>query len=127
MIPGLIDSHAHPTRGGRFYAAELRWDGVDSLARGLTMVREQAARTPEEQWVRVIGGWSPFQFTERRMPRPAELTEAAPDVPVFVLYLYSQGFLNAAGVRALGITADNAAARRPILTSPTRPSAPCRR
>ena len=104
VIPGLNDSHAHPTRGGRFYALELRWDGLDSLARGLEMIREQAARTPPGEWVRVIGGWSPWQFEEQRFPTPAELTEAAPDTPVFVLYLYSQGYLNAAGVRALDST-----------------------
>ena len=104
VIPGLNDSHIHAVRGGRFYNTELRWDGVDSLARGLEMIAEQAARTPDGEWVRVIGGWSPFQFDEARMPTPAELTEAAPDAPVFVLYLYSQGFLNQAGVEALGIT-----------------------
>jgi predicted amidohydrolase YtcJ len=38
---------------------------------------------------------------------PRELTEAAPDVPVFVLFLYSRGFLNRAGVQALGITSDS--------------------
>lgn len=27
VIPGLNDSHMHPTRAGRFYALELRWDG----------------------------------------------------------------------------------------------------
>ena len=116
IVPGLNDSHMHPTRGGRFYAAELRWDGVESLARGIAMIREQAGRTPDDRWVRVIGGWSPFQFAEKRMPTPAELTQAAPDVPVFVLYLYSQGFLNAAGVRALGITSENAAERSPPQT-----------
>src|SRR5207244_12483390 len=57
LIPGLNDSHLHPTRGGRFYALELRWDGVDSLATGLRMAREQAARTPPGQWVAGIGGW----------------------------------------------------------------------
>ncbi|MEM8771287.1 MAG: amidohydrolase [Pseudomonadota bacterium] len=104
VIPGLNDSHLHITRGGRFYNTELRWEGLSSLKRGLGMIAEQAARTPEGQWVRVIGGWSPYQFEERRMPTPAELTEAAPDTPVFVLFLYSQGFLNRAGVEALGIT-----------------------
>jgi len=103
LIPGLNDSHTHAVRGGRFYTLELRWDGVDTLARGLAMIREQAQRTPEGQWVRVIGGWSPFQFQERRMPTIAELNDAAPDTPVFVLYLYSQGFLNRAGVEALGL------------------------
>ncbi len=106
VIPGLNDSHLHPTRGGRFYALELRWDGVASLETGLNMIAEQASRTPDGQWVRVIGGWSPFQFAERRMPTPEELTRAAPEVPVYVLYLYSRGFLNAQAVETLGITAD---------------------
>ena len=109
VVPGLNDSHLHATRGARLYALELRWDGVGRLARGLDMIREQAARTPEGQWVRVMGGWSQHQFEERRLPTPAELTAAAPDTPVFVLYLYSRGFLNAAGVRAAGLTREGAA------------------
>ncbi|MFD1327196.1 amidohydrolase [Mycoplana ramosa] len=104
VIPGLNDSHTHAVRGGRFYNLELRWDGVPTLERALAMIAEQAKRTPQGQWVRVIGGWSPYQFAERRMPTPAELTEAAPDTPVFVLFLYSRGFLNRAAVKALGIT-----------------------
>ena len=105
IIPGLNDSHAHAIRGGRFYNLELRWDGVESLARALDMVREQAQRTPKgppKQWVRVIGGWSPYQFKEKRMPTVAELNQAAPDTPVFVLFLYSQGFINQAAVKELG-------------------------
>src|SRR6201999_2323235 len=51
VIPGLNDSHLHAVRGGRFYNPELRWDGVESLKRGLAMIREQAARTPKGQWV----------------------------------------------------------------------------
>lgn len=104
VIPGLNDSHQHPTRGGRFYAAELRWDGVGSLQRGLEMIREAAAKTPDGEWVRVIGGWSPYQFAEKRMPNPAELTAAAPNTPVYVLYLYSRGFLNRKAVEVRGLT-----------------------
>ena len=106
MIPGLNDSHTHVVRGGRFYNLELRWEGVPSLKVGLEMIRQQAKRTPKGQWVRVIGGWSPFQFEENRFPTLEELNAAAPDTPVFVLYLYSRGFLNQAGMDALGITAD---------------------
>ena len=62
VIPGLIDSHSHPIRGGLHYNLELRWDGVPSLADAMRMLREQARRTPPNQWVRVIGGWSEFQF-----------------------------------------------------------------
>ncbi len=103
MIPGLNDSHLHLTRGGRFYNAELRWDGVKTLKRALEMLKEQAARTPKGQWVRVIGGWSPFQFEEKRFPTPEEINEAAGDVPTYVLFLYSRAWLNKAGLEALGI------------------------
>jgi predicted amidohydrolase YtcJ len=65
VLLGLIDSHLHATRGGRFYNLELRWDGVPTLKQALGMVREQAKRTPKGEWVRVIGGWSSFQFKER--------------------------------------------------------------
>lgn len=106
IIPGLNDSHIHVVRQARFYNLELRWDGVDSLERGLAMVREQAKRTPEGQWVRVIGGWSPHQFKERRLPTPKELTEAAPDTPVLVLFLYSLGIVNRAGADAMRIGTD---------------------
>lgn len=109
LIPGLNDSHTHVIRGGRFYNLELRWDGVDSLERGLAMVREQAKRTPGGQWVRVIGGWSPYQFKEKRMPTVKELNEAAPDTPTFVLFLYSQGMINRAAVQALGLSEETPA------------------
>ncbi len=104
LIPGLNDSHTHVIRGGRFYNLELRWDGVDSLERALAMIRKQALRTPKGQWVRVIGGWSPYQFKEKRMPTVKELNEAAPDTPTFVLFLYSQGMINRAAAQALGLT-----------------------
>jgi predicted amidohydrolase YtcJ len=104
LIPGLNDSHLHAVRGGRFYNLELRWDGVKSLKQGLAMIREQAQRTPKGQWVRVIGGWSPYQFEEKRMPTVAELNDAAPNTPVFVLFLYSQALMNKAGAKALDLT-----------------------
>jgi predicted amidohydrolase YtcJ len=71
----------HPIRGGLNYNMELRWDGVPSLADALRMLKEQAARTPGPQWVRVIGGWSEFQFAERRMPTLDEINAVAPDTP----------------------------------------------
>ncbi len=106
VIPGLVDSHSHPIRGGLTYNLELRWDGVPSLADALRMLREQAKRTPPNQWVRVIGGWSEFQFAEKRMPTLDELNAAAPDTPVFVLHLYASAMLNRAALRAVGYTRD---------------------
>src|SRR6202047_3024408 len=106
-IPGLNDSHLHLIRGGLNYNLELRWDGVPSLADGLRMLREQARRTPSGQWVRVVGGWSEFQFAERRMPTLDELNQAAPDTPVFVLHLYDRALLNRAALRAVGYTRES--------------------
>ena len=102
VIPGLNDSHIHPIRGGLNYNMELRWDGVPSLADALRMLKEQAARTPAPQWVRVIGGWTEFQFAERRMPTLDEINAVAPDTPVFVMHLYDRALLNAAALRAVG-------------------------
>jgi predicted amidohydrolase YtcJ len=104
VIPGLNDSHMHPIRGGLNYNMELRWDGVPSLADALRMLKEQAARTPAPQWVRVVGGWTEFQFVERRMPTLDEINAAAPDTPVFVLHLYDRALLNGAALRAVGYT-----------------------
>ena len=102
VIPGLNDSHIHPIRGGLNYNMELRWDGVPSLADALRMLKEQAARTPAPQWVRVIGGWTEFQFAERRMPTLDEINTVAPDTPVFVMHLYDRALLNGAALRAVG-------------------------
>lgn len=104
VIPGLNDSHLHLIRGGLNYNMELRWDGVQSLANAMSMLKSQALRTPAPQWVRVIGGWSEFQFKEKRMPTLKEINSAAPYTPVFILHLYDRALLNGAALRALGIT-----------------------
>ena len=107
VIPGLNDSHTHLVRGGRNYNMELRWDGVPSLADALRMLREQAQRTPPPQWVRVVGGWTEFQFAERRMPTLDEINAVASDTPVFVLHLYDRALLNRAALRAAGYSKDS--------------------
>src|SRR5262245_16703574 len=106
VIPGLNDSHLHLIRGGLNYNMELRWDGVPSLADALRMLKEQARRTPPPQWVRVVGGWTEFQFAERRMPTLDEINAVSPDTPVFVLHLYDRAMLNQAALRAVGYTRD---------------------
>jgi len=107
VIPGLIDDHAHYIRGGLTWNIEVRWDGVPSLAQGLQLIHDQAQRTPPGQWVRVVGGFSPWQFTERRLPTRADLDAASPDRPVYVQYFYSTAVVNTAGLRALGFTKDS--------------------
>ncbi len=105
-IPGLNDSHIHLIRGGLNYNLELRWEGVPSLADALRMLKEQALRTPNPQWVRVVGGWTEFQFAEKRMPTLEEINAAAPDTPVFILHLYDRALLNRAALKAVGYDKD---------------------
>lgn len=102
VIPGLNDSHIHLIRGGLNFNMELRWDGVKSLADALFMLKEQAARTPSPQWVRVVGGWTEFQFKEKRMPTLDEINAVSDDTPVFILHLYDRALLNKAAVKAIG-------------------------
>ncbi|HGM5285485.1 TPA: amidohydrolase [Serratia liquefaciens] len=105
-VPGLNDSHLHLIRGGLNYNLELRWEGVPSLADALRMLKEQALRTPSPQWVRVVGGWTEFQFAERRMPTLDEINQAAPDTPVFILHLYDRALVNRAALKVVGYTKD---------------------
>lgn len=104
VIPGLNDSHIHLIRAGLNYALELRWENITSVRRALDLLRAQANRTPRGQWVRVVGGWSEFQFAERRMPTLEEVNEATRGTPAFILHLYHCVMLNRAAVKAAGFT-----------------------
>ena len=102
LIPGLNDAHVH-VLNERNYNYNVRWDGVPTLQRALEMLAEQATRTPAGQWVKVIGGWSPHQFKENRLPTMDELRQSVPDKPFIVQYAYNQLFLNELAMTALGI------------------------
>jgi predicted amidohydrolase YtcJ len=67
LIPGISDAHIHLLNESNF-TFTVRWDGVPTLRRALSMLSEQAERTPEGQWVKVIGGWSPI--SSRRTASP---------------------------------------------------------
>jgi predicted amidohydrolase YtcJ len=102
LIPGLNDAHIH-VLNERNYHYTVRWEGVPTLKRALEMLSEQAQRTPEGHWVKVIGGWSPYQFEENRHPTVEELNKAVPNRPAIVQYAYNRAFLNGLAVEALGV------------------------
>src|SRR5712672_3507711 len=78
LIPGINDEHTH-ILSERSFNYNVRWEGVPTLQRALEMLSEQGKRTPEGQWVKVIGGWSPYQFKENRFPTIEEIRKAVPD------------------------------------------------
>ncbi|MBC7934931.1 MAG: amidohydrolase family protein, partial [Rhizobacter sp.] len=102
IIPGLEDAHIHPLNE-RNFNYKVRWDGVPTLKRALEMLTEQAARTPKGQWVKVTGGWSPYQFKENRQPTIDELNKAVSNRPLYIQYAYNRGYLNKLGMKELGV------------------------
>ena len=68
VVPGLIDGHMHAVRAGANWDQELHWTDQTRLVDALESIREVAAITPEGTWIRVVGGWHPSQFEERRCP-----------------------------------------------------------
>ena len=102
LIPGLNDAHIH-VLNERNYNYSVRWEGVPTLKQALQMLADQAQRTPDGQWVKVIGGWSPYQFAENRHPTVQELNTAVPHKPLIVQYAYNQAFLNDLAMRTLGV------------------------
>jgi predicted amidohydrolase YtcJ len=102
-IPGLIDSHIHFVRAALAWNDLVRWGDVGSLQEGLERIARAASASPAGTWIRVLGGWHPGQFEERRSPTREELDRTAPDHPVYVQLLYEQAFLNTAGLRAAGL------------------------
>ena len=102
LIPGIIDAHTHVLNESG-YNYNVRWDGVPTLRRALEMLGEQARRTPEGHWVKVIGGWSPYQFEEKRFPTMEELHQAVPNRPFIVQYAYNRAFMNQQAMDAFGV------------------------
>ncbi len=105
LIPGINDAHMHLLNEAN-YTFNVRWDGVPTLREALTMLREQAERTPEGQWVRVMGGWSPYQFEENRFPTMDELRAAVPNRPLHVQYAYNRIYVNDLAIEAYGVGTD---------------------
>jgi predicted amidohydrolase YtcJ len=101
VIPGLVDGHTHAIRGGQSFDRETYWLDAGSLEEALSRVTRAAAEREPDEWVAVVGSWHPNQFSEKRAPTVAELSEASPVNPVYVQYLYDYALVNEAGIKAL--------------------------
>lgn len=95
VLPGLMDSHTHPT-GAAFSEAAGELPVLQSIAEVLAFVRRRVAETPAGTWI-VIRYAFPTRLDEARFPTKAELDEAAPGHPV----LYHAGPAGVANTTAL--------------------------
>ena len=108
VIPGLVDGHTHAIRGGQTFDQETYWLDARSLDEALSRITQAASEREPDEWVAVVGSWHPNQFSEKRPPTVADLTEASPTNPVYVQYLYDYALVNEAGIEALGLNASQA-------------------
>ena len=80
VLPGLIDSHAHPP-GASMYEFDHPVPEMQSIADVLRYVSSRADALEKGQWIQVQQVFI-TRLRERRFPTRAELDEAAPDNPV---------------------------------------------
>ena len=140
LMPGIHDTHAHPTDAGIQQTLECSFLTF-VLDEALDALRECIAATPEGEWVRG-GQWNDALLASGRMPKDI-LDEIAPNHPVFLMdWSVHNGWVNSLALEKFGIDAstpdpDLAAsscatrtpARRPAscsTTPPTTNAANCR-
>ncbi|MFM1887703.1 MAG: hypothetical protein RL026_2860, partial [Pseudomonadota bacterium] len=103
VIPGLIDNHTHFLRTAQ--APGPLVEGLESAAsipQLLEALAAAATRAEPGEWIAAIGGFTPGQFSERRLPTREELSGALPTQPVYVQVGYStRGWVNDEGRRVL--------------------------
>jgi predicted amidohydrolase YtcJ len=107
VIPGLTDGHIHGIRAALTFGAEVNWIGVPTLKQALEKIRQAGKTQKPGSWIVVAGGWTEEQFEEKRRPTALEVTEAAPDNPVYIQHLYDWLLLTPKAMEALNIREDS--------------------
>ncbi len=104
VTPGLIDAHSHLESLGEFLE-QVDLVGVDSYAEIVRRVAAAAAKAPAGAWV-VGRGWDQNRWAGKEFPVHQPLSAAVPDHPVWLQRIDGHAaLLNAAGMRALGVSA----------------------
>src|SRR5471030_1965904 len=107
VIPGPTDGHIHGIRAALTFGTEVNWIGVPTLKEALEKIRQAGKTQKPGSWIVVAGGWTEEQFEEKRRPNAAEVTEAAPDNPVYIQHLYDWLLLTPKAMDALNIRDDS--------------------
>lgn len=102
VLPGFVDPHNHFAVG----VFEGQWAdcrSLTSIPAIQAVLQAAAAATPAGEWVRAVG-YHHTQLAERRHPTRAELDEAVPDRPTFLLHFsHHQGVANSRALAAAAI------------------------
>ena len=105
-VPGLIDCHNHIVLMGNRPGHHTPLENAQSIADVQSLYAARAATLPKspnppvsaDDFITTIGGFSPNQFKEVRLPTLAELDAAVPDHPVYI----SVGFTGPSVTNTLG-------------------------
>ncbi len=102
VVPGMIDNHAHIMEEGKIWLQELRLDGVTTRKAALDMIRAKATSIKPGEWVYVLGGFTPDQFSDNKTDfTKAELDAVAPNNPVQLQFTRCCTYVNSKTVEAL--------------------------
>ncbi len=132
-VPGLIDNHNHFILLGERPGHDTRLEEAFSVADVGAAIRARAAGVPAGGWITAMGGWSPVQLAEKRMPTLAELDAGDAAHPVLVYTSFTgpaaangkaRDYLAAHGVQvaadgAIAAGAPSLAARKALLAIQT--------
>jgi predicted amidohydrolase YtcJ len=97
-IPGLVDNHNHFLLLGLRPGRDTRLETAASIADVQAAIKARTKTVPAGAFITAMGGWTPAQFAEHRLPTLAELDAAAPNNPVLVF----DAFLGPAATNSLG-------------------------
>lgn len=107
VLPGFQDTHIHLQDSGMGFYTGVDLGDVDTLAVLQDKLREQAAKTPDTDWVQGTC-FSSSAFTANNLTRES-LDAAIPDRPVYIAANDGHNaVLNTVGLRELNITAGTA-------------------
>ena len=98
VLPGLIDNHNHIVLLGNRPGHDARLENAASIAEVKAVIAARATTVAAGQWITSMGGWTPGQLAENRMPTLAELDAAAPRNPALVF----TSFTGPAATNSLG-------------------------
>lgn len=99
-VPGLVDNHNHFVLLGLRPGHDTRLETAASIADVQAAISARTKTVPAGAFITAMGGWTPAQFAENRLPTLAELDAAAPANPVLVF----NAFLGPAATNTLGKT-----------------------
>jgi predicted amidohydrolase YtcJ len=103
VLPGLIDSHTHPT-GAAMHEFDHPVPDMETVADVLAYIKSRAAALPEANWINVSQIFI-TRLKEQRYPSRAELDAAAPKHPV-VFSTGPDAMLNTLALKESGIDKD---------------------